>query len=651
MSMLQEQVFRPGDTATGVIKVVNTGDRPKTFAIELTQGKSLPFIGFTSERVPLTLLTPPVPPGRETTIRIPFALSQQEGSKIFRVRVGEAGPTGQIVRELDVETFSNLARVSLPIGLEAPLPGEALITTRISLPEDLVGVLINPAIATSQPYAPAVQVNNLGIPGVGQSLTVTRVGVLAIWPTGKDVLGNAFRDSRTIPPGGSTIVTLGELPVPSQIPGGQITYQINITTNELGVLQFTGPLTVVADGIIPALVAPIIPSAELAALENTFQQALTISQDSVSRQLETSSQQIAGDPSGARAVGLVDIRQSYNSQIAAAQSEFVAAIASGDIREAQSWIQEVANITSRTLFLIQDFISQGASVPTALQTRIGNLTAMGSFSSPSVKQGDSVSWSAIVRNPTSFDIRSSVGVSLVDAFGGEIVPLVSPSVLSIADTSQTPLNGTLDTRGIIPGSYGIRVTGTDPITNTLILDQVIPGLLTVDPSIVFEVVEPLAQPAISPGLAPIVPLAPITEEGDIGLEQGDLTLVTQAPGAPIQVFEDGRTPVFRVEFRRSERQLPTEPRTITIQPFQVENFSGGVITDLGARSLSIGPGEVAGIDVQWDVPTGTPRQGYGLSIGVFDRSTVSRGFLVSQVIFPVWEVIALSEVQQGEELL
>ncbi len=536
MGMQQERVFRPGDRTTGVIRIVNTGSAPKAFAIELTSGVGLPLIGFSSEKAPIVLLTSPVPAGEETTVRIPFTLPQQEGRKIFRVRIGEAGPTGQISNELDSQVFSNLARVeALPVAAEAPLPGELPIelgAPRPSVPEDLVVVLSNPTVVKGQAYSPVVQISNLALGG--QAITITRISVLAIWSGGADNLGETFRGTQVIQPGRFTTVTLDQAVVPDRVQEGQITYRVNVRSTELGSLQFTGPLFVTA----------AIPT----------------------------------EVSAARALGGLTVEEVLAASRTTPEAEEVVA---------------VPEVTAPTL-------SRG-------DLRVSSIA----FSPSTVEPGQSTQLVVRVENNTGREIQATVDVVLDNQ------SVISTRRFFPARSTQQ-FTTTVDTAGFQPGELLFPVQVTAESNGIQLTDETRSVGLTV------------SAPAAASGLL-----------------AGQLTLTTRAPSIAIPVRAGETTRPFPLSFRRAEIDLPSDPQ-ITVE-LRIQDFSGNTVDTLRTQSFVARDVE-SGISVQWTVPTATNPQRFGLRVDAFDPNTVgSQGFLVGELLFPVWEVTTLSAAEEFAE--
>ena len=572
MGMQQERVFRPGDRTTGVIRIVNTGSAPKTFAIELTSGVGLPLIGFSSEKAPLVLLTSPVPAGEETTVRIPFTLPQQEGRKIFRVRVGETGPTGQITNELDTQVFSNLARVeALPVAGEAPLPGELPIdigVPRPSVPEDLVAVLSNPTVIKGQAYSPVVQISNLALGG--QSITVTRVSVLAIWATGGENLGETSRSTQVIQPGRFTTVTLDQKVVSDRVGEGQITYRVNVRTTELGSLQFTGPLFVAA-GAVPEVDA-------------------------------------------ARRLGGLTVGEVLAASVIAAPEEDAAAALGG------LTVEEVL-AASRT------------GAPEAPAPRPGDLRVRLVELFPSTVVPDQRTQLVVqIENTSERDFRGDVVITFDER------PIVSQSNWPFAAGKTQQFAGNVDTTGFQPGAFLFPVQTTVESDGVQILDNVRALSLTVSPP----------TGVAGPTQAEVELAAEILEPTSAGLLAGQLTLTTQAPSVAIPVRAGETTRPFPINFRRAEIDLPADPQ-ITVG-LRIQDFAGNTVERLNDQFFIARREGESGIQVQWTVPPGTNPKKFGIRVDASDPNTRgSQGNLVSQLIFPVWEVTVLTAAEEFAE--
>lgn len=121
MTLTQVKTFQPGEVRTAQITVLNTGNQTAVYALEITAGETGIF-GFASQRSPVLVLTPPVSPGQQRQIPVPVQLPDAPGPKAFRIRIGEAGPTGQIIQEFDEELFTGFAQVALATMI--PLPTE-----------------------------------------------------------------------------------------------------------------------------------------------------------------------------------------------------------------------------------------------------------------------------------------------------------------------------------------------------------------------------------------------------------------------------------------------------------------------------------------------------------------------------------------------
>lgn len=121
MTLTQVKTFQPGEVRTAQITVLNTGNQAAVYALEITAGETGVF-GFALQRSPVLVLTPQISPGQQRQIPVPVQLPDAPGPKAFRIRIGQAGPTGQIIQEFDEELFTGFAQVALPTMI--PLPTE-----------------------------------------------------------------------------------------------------------------------------------------------------------------------------------------------------------------------------------------------------------------------------------------------------------------------------------------------------------------------------------------------------------------------------------------------------------------------------------------------------------------------------------------------
>jgi hypothetical protein len=139
-----ERPFRPGQVARGRLTIANDGNVRLRYAVEVSTGVTAPGVGFVAEETAI-LLTDVVPPGRSATVRIPLALPPDiaEGRKVVRVRIGEAGPGGELVSLLDEEFFSGLLRVEVPRPVEPspPTPAPAPPIEAMPLPGEVPRVV------------------------------------------------------------------------------------------------------------------------------------------------------------------------------------------------------------------------------------------------------------------------------------------------------------------------------------------------------------------------------------------------------------------------------------------------------------------------------------------------------------------------------
>lgn len=121
-----ERAIRPGQTGRGLVTLANTGNVPTSFAVEVSTGAAQAF-GFVSQNT-VTVVSPPVAPGRSVTIPVllPIPADAAAGSRLVRVRIGEAGRAGQLINVLDEQILGGRLRVAsvLPPPGTLPLPGE-----------------------------------------------------------------------------------------------------------------------------------------------------------------------------------------------------------------------------------------------------------------------------------------------------------------------------------------------------------------------------------------------------------------------------------------------------------------------------------------------------------------------------------------------
>ena len=268
MASIETGVFLPGQTAQATIRVRNTGNVPATFIVEVTQGIR-PIIGpFISEGPPIRIITPVIPPGADTAVRVPVKFSEIEGPKDLQVRFGQAGPTGGFLNVLDSRVFSDIARVVAPAALPmpdeivAPLPADAAILfseglgqPRVSFDRSIVapGDIIRGQLTVPNtggvPFTPVLEVN------------IAQIGIFPPF---------AVEEIRTIVPPRSlslgpnqsiveplTINTAG-LPVPDV---GEITYDLRVVLLDTttGILLLDGRLQDVFTIVVPAGAPPPLP--------------------------------------------------------------------------------------------------------------------------------------------------------------------------------------------------------------------------------------------------------------------------------------------------------------------------------------------------------------------------------------------------------
>lgn len=131
MTMLPqgERAFQPGQVAQAQLTIINDGDLPTQYVVEVSPG-AMSLLGFVGEGT-IVFITEVVNPGRSLSINFPLSLPAaiSEGSKMVRVRIGDAGPAGEMVSLLDEQLFGGRLRVELagpPAPPPAPPPTEAI---------------------------------------------------------------------------------------------------------------------------------------------------------------------------------------------------------------------------------------------------------------------------------------------------------------------------------------------------------------------------------------------------------------------------------------------------------------------------------------------------------------------------------------------
>ncbi|MBI2855647.1 MAG: hypothetical protein HYX93_02235 [Chloroflexi bacterium] len=213
-----ERVLQPGQVAQGLLTITNDGDVPTRYAVEVSPGVTLPVVGFAAEDT-RAMLSQVVRPGESATVRIPLGLPVDiaEGRKVVRVRIGEAGPGGEIVNLLDEEFFTGRLRVELPRVEMMPLPEE--------LPPP-------PVVPVPRPEAPEVRGRILAVesPRAGQKVMGGQIVALLV----------TYQNTGDLPHAFSVIADLGNLATPTLIdrdsqgivsgpslgPGGQTTAEV-----------------------------------------------------------------------------------------------------------------------------------------------------------------------------------------------------------------------------------------------------------------------------------------------------------------------------------------------------------------------------------------------------------------------------------------
>lgn len=223
-------------------------------------------------------------------------------------------------------------------------------------------------------------------------------------------------------------------------------------------------------------------------------------------------------------------------------------------------------------------------------------------------------------NRQNFDISSSLAINLVDSRGLDVVSIVPPRPLIIDADSQRSADVPINTSTLGPESYGVRVLVIAAGTGTTLLDEVTPNKLIVRSAVV------PAQPTVAP--APVL----------LGLQAGQLTLVSQQPAFPLEVLP-GSSQTVTLRFAVADFVLPSPP-VITME-FRVKNFFGTTIETLAPQFITFRPGETRDIPVTWAIPSSTPEARYGIEVEAFDPNTLgSQGRLVQVTLFPLWAVVS-----------
>lgn len=223
MTLTQVKTFQPGEVRTAQITVLNTGNQTAVYALEITAGETGLF-GFASQRSPVLVLTPPIAPGLQRQIPVPVQLPDAPGPKAFRIRIGEAGPTGQIIQEFDEELFTGFAQVALPsmipLPTEPPAPPAAPTSQELALQfRDALGA---PSITVSPTQVDQGETvtGTLSIPSAAAIPFTPRLTVTLIQAS---VNAPGFFEIRTIV--APRNVSLG--------PGDDITQPLSIDTSSL----------------------------------------------------------------------------------------------------------------------------------------------------------------------------------------------------------------------------------------------------------------------------------------------------------------------------------------------------------------------------------------------------------------------------------
>ncbi len=412
----QERTFRPGQTAQSTIRLVNTGNVPTTFIIEVAQGSSPLFGPFISEGPPVRIITPVVQPNTETAVRIPVPLSDIEGAKDFQVRIGQAGPTGGFLNVLDEKVFSGLAKIEE--------------ITMLPPPDEIIPEVLPPEIEGPENLASRFS-TGLGTPQL--SLDKTRVAP-----------GEVIRGQLTIPNASGlsfaplievNIAILGTVPpfaiqeVRTIVPPRSITLSPNQTISQ--------PLTINTAGL------PIPDSGEI-----PYDLRIVL--------LDTTTGIILLD------ARLQDIFTIVIPEVPEDLGRFP-----GE--------EELAGLPPE-----DDLLGRVSPFLPTPEPGLGDLTMTARFAPDSILQGEEAGFTLGVFNLQNFDISVNVTANLIDEFGMDVAAIVGPRTLTIEEDSQRVSTTAFSTRGIDPGVYGVRVIGTVASTGITILDEIEPGLLTVN---------------------------------------------------------------------------------------------------------------------------------------------------------------------------
>lgn len=179
-----EKAVQPGQSARALVTVTNSGNVPTAYAVEVSPGTTLPGAGF-AEEATFVLLTNVVQPGQSATIPVPLAIppGAAVGRKVVRVRIGEAGATGEIANLLDEQFFTGLLRVEGPEPLppSLPLPGEG----RLSRGDILLG---NPTVSPPEPQPGQVVTVRLPVTNRGPAEAPVRLEASIVNAAGAPVV-------------------------------------------------------------------------------------------------------------------------------------------------------------------------------------------------------------------------------------------------------------------------------------------------------------------------------------------------------------------------------------------------------------------------------------------------------------------------------
>ena len=101
------------------------------------------------------------------------------------------------------------------------------------------------------------------------------------------------------------------------------------------------------------------------------------------------------------------------------------------------------------------------------------------FSPSTVEMGQVTQGSVAIPNLADFSFTARVTMSLIDSAGQGVQTVVLPTDLAFNPLESRSAGFALNTAGLEPGTYGVRVVAVDAFTGTTLMDQNIPGGLQV----------------------------------------------------------------------------------------------------------------------------------------------------------------------------